>query len=71
MAMYQAAAAHSPELQFGNRDFDGVRHVLCGYAGITHPLEEEDTMYSSLSRRSPTRGVGLFIDYLALLAVKD
>lgn len=71
MAMYQAATEHSRELQFDHRDIDGVRHFMCDYAGITLPLEEEDTIYSRLSRRLPTRGLGLFSDDLALLAAND
>jgi chemotaxis protein methyltransferase CheR len=61
------AAAESRDFHFTSRDFERVRKLIYGRAGIALAPSKEEMVYSRLARRLRTLRLGSFKDYLDAL----
>ena len=64
-------AAASREFDFSNQDFDRVRALIHGHAGIALADTKREMVYSRLARRLRAAGVRTFREYLARLESGD
>src|SRR5262249_12911446 len=56
--------AEGREYAFSQRDFDRVRQLIYGRAGISLNDSKQNMVYSRLSRRLRATGIGAFPEYL-------
>ena len=59
------------EFVFTEQDFEQVRELIYGYAGISLNPSKRDMVYSRLARRLRVTGIDNFRDYLCLLENHD
>jgi len=58
---------HERDFQFTDDDFQRIRKLIHGHAGIALSEAKRDLVYSRLARRLRTNGISSFADYIALL----
>lgn len=63
----QPGADRDREFVFTGKDFEQVRKLIYGHAGISLNPSKRDMVYSRLARRLRATGINNFKDYLALL----
>ena len=66
-AAMRAPTVSAREFDYGPADFDGVRRMIHARAGIALAESKEAMVYSRLSRRLRSCGIGRFRDYLDAL----
>ena len=66
-----ATAVANRDFKFTKADFDRVRHLIYGYAGISLSEAKRDMVYSRLARRLRQAGLASFDTYLDLVESGD
>lgn len=66
-----SADGTSREFCFTAKDFELVRKLIYGYAGISLSDSKQELVYSRLSRRLRAKGIASFAEYLELLQHQD
>jgi len=64
MADAPAAESRTREYEFTEDDFEQIKRLIYGHAGISLSANKQDMVYSRLARRLRERGMARFSDYL-------
>lgn len=67
MAVAQAAERKNREYEFTPSDFERIKELIYGHAGISLSANKQDMVYSRLARRLREKGLTRFSDYLRQL----
>lgn len=67
----QYGSGREREFEFTAQDFERVRKLIYGHAGISLNPSKQDMVYSRLARRLRATGIDNFKDYLALLETSN
>jgi chemotaxis protein methyltransferase CheR len=62
---------HTREFRFTDQDFQHIRELIHGHAGIALADSKKELVYSRLTRRLRATGLNTFAEYLALLQHKN